>query len=470
MARFNDAKGRQWTLVVTVGSIKRVRETCGIDLADVETAATRLTGLSNAYSRLRDEQDRTAKSYRKMQDLEDLYRETTKAPGSKAAEKEATAKAQKAAPWLPPGWVDARQVKEAELGASERVYDDAIKKIEEVEALHRQFIERAKAGRPSSKSDNEQLQSLREQFGLRTWGFRKQPAFGGMQDVLDAAKGQAKDAEANVAAVKEHLRRADELAERLKTAFEKRAKARQAAADAGKAVGDAFFGAMSKAVGAADALLKPVIHALKNRELSNELARLKAESIADPRQREEALTNADFERRKQEMQLAGADPSTIAALEENRQQAIANIRQKYARDEAERARTRAETAKQFDQRTIDETERLRIEATMRGRDKQLALLKLRQQQEMREAETAGGNLDLLRRKHALEQRMLGIGESMSRVAGTFSGSAVAGLGAGNVQERIARAIERQAPKQQDMVDWLVKMFSELKRITLEAAT
>ena len=43
MARFNDAKGRQWTLVVTVGSIKRVREACGIDLADVETAATRLS-------------------------------------------------------------------------------------------------------------------------------------------------------------------------------------------------------------------------------------------------------------------------------------------------------------------------------------------------------------------------------------------------------------------------------------------
>ena len=43
MARFKDAKGREWTLLVTTGSIKRVRAACEVDLADVETAATRLS-------------------------------------------------------------------------------------------------------------------------------------------------------------------------------------------------------------------------------------------------------------------------------------------------------------------------------------------------------------------------------------------------------------------------------------------
>ena len=99
-------------------------------------------------------------------------------------------------------------------------------------------------------------------------------------------------------------------------------------------------------------------------------------------------------------------------------------------------------------------------------------LRLRQQKELREAKQAGADLAALQEKHRLEQRLLGLGDvaqSMSRVAGTFSASAVAGLGSGSVQERIARAVEKQIPKQQDMIGWLTKMFGELKRFNLEAS-
>ena len=209
-------------------------------------------------------------------------------------------------------------------------------------------------------------------------------------------------------------------------------------------------------------------------EWERELGRLRLSMIEDEHMRALFLIDEEYAHRIQKAKEAGQD---IATLEKLRAAEIAKINADYTgkREEEERrtAETAAELRKTIDEQTADEVARLRIEATTKGHEKEMALLALRQQKELREAKEAGANLALLQQKHALERQQLGlqnIAESTSRVAGTFSGSAVAGLGAGNVQERIARAVEQQLVKQQGAEKWWEKMFAELKRITLEAAT
>ena len=120
---------------------------------------------------------------------------------------------------------------------------------------------------------------------------------------------------------------------------------------------------------------------------------------------------------------------------------------------------------------------LQIETTKKGTEKELALAKLRQQKEIEEAKKAGAfftALRLLPQKHGLENKlfeMQGITSGMQLVStrGTFSASAVAGLGTGNVQERIAKAAEKAINKAAEQIAVMTGVKTAVEKINLGAA-
>jgi hypothetical protein len=173
-------------------------------------------------------------------------------------------------------------------------------------------------------------------------------------------------------------------------------------------------------------------------EQTRDLDRMRAEGIADPRERERALTNFDFDARVRDARREGK-PTKVIEL--TRQQALANI-------DAEHARQAAEERKRLEERTADEIAKLRIENTKKGYDKELALLKLRQEKELEEARKVGADMETLRQKHSLEQQGLRIQEQAhaaeTTARGTFSGYEAQAMGGGSIQQRLLQAAQRQA--------------------------
>ena len=134
-----------------------------------------------------------------------------------------------------------------------------------------------------------------------------------------------------------------------------------------------------------------------------------------------------------------------------------NIRDGFAQETANK-RKEIETA------TADEIAALQIETTLKGHQKELALLRLRQGKELAAARAVGDDLGELKKKHGLEEQLLGLGETRGSITrGTFSGAAIAGLGVGGGMVK----------KMADGIQQLVKVNKEeaahLARISLEAA-
>lgn len=189
-----------------------------------------------------------------------------------------------------------------------------------------------------------------------------------------------------------------------------------------------------------------------------ELQTLRAEGIADPQKREEALANVKYDSEAAKIRQDNKAPEMLAANEAQRQQAIANIRAKYAREAAEKEASESqritEQRKEAEERTAEEIARLQIETTKTGIDKERALLELKHQEELKRAQELGMNVDLVRRKQALEGRALSMtslpgvaAQAKGDVEGTFSGYALGGLGGGGgVQEKIEKHLAKMNEK------------------------
>jgi len=103
-----------------------------------------------------------------------------------------------------------------------------------------------------------------------------------------------------------------------------------------------------------------------------------------------------------------------------------------------------------EQRLQDEIDRLQIEATKKGREKELALLDLEEKQALREAKESGADAALVRRQFALKRQMLGPEQSTqsqvprgAALTATYSAAAarIAGYQAGGPEQKMADGIQ-----------------------------
>jgi hypothetical protein len=191
------------------------------------------------------------------------------------------------------------------------------------------------------------------------------------------------------------------------------------------------------------------------------LRRARAQAIVDPQERERTMVNLDYD---EQVRAARREKLPTAALAAARAQELANIDARYAREAAEKQAREEEQAaerrKQVNEDASYDIARLKIETSKQGLDKEMALLKLRQEKEMADARLAGADTGLLAEKHALERKDLELRNQATpegSTAGTFSGWAAAVMGTGGVQERIAKASELTAKEIQQYrkdFEWL----------------
>ncbi len=173
-----------------------------------------------------------------------------------------------------------------------------------------------------------------------------------------------------------------------------------------------------------------------------ELQRVQAEGIIDPEERQLALVELDFAKRRREAKERGE--STVG-LESIEQQTIANIKARFAREEAAKRMM-------LEKETANDIARLRILTTKKGIEKERALLALRHKQEVEDAKKAGVGGEALEEKHVLQEKLLEMGQvgqvqAPSPTRGTFSAAAarLLGLGGGgNAADRTAKATEKTA--------------------------
>ena len=180
-----------------------------------------------------------------------------------------------------------------------------------------------------------------------------------------------------------------------------------------------------------------------NDGLRREIENLKADAIADSQKRDTAKINLEYDRKLKE---AGVDPLLV---EQARQQALANMRAKYAQQAVAEEDRKAKQIADANRREAEEAERLQIEKGLAGKtesEKELARLKHKQDLERRAARDTGVDMDILGRKQELEQEVLkqqqaerAASEALglqtpkveSSVVGTFRSEAISGIGVGS---------------------------------------
>jgi len=217
------------------------------------------------------------------------------------------------------------------------------------------------------------------------------------------------------------------------------------AKEAGQMIGTAFWTGVTNVVKAQLRVVDEFLPILQ---------RARAESIVDPQDREIALTNLDYDER---VRRARAERLPYGTLEQAREQEIANIKAKYAREEAEKRL-------KLEQETQDEIARLKVETSQQGFDRDLALLRLKQQKEIEAARQAGSDIASLQKKHALEELKLKMGatrpQTSQRVAQTgWQALALAG-GSSNILDRQ----HAEQKKQTDKLERIRKLAESSLRI------
>lgn len=216
---------------------------------------------------------------------------------------------------------------------------------------------------------------------------------------------------------------------------------------AGKAAGDAIEGFAAR--------MK------ESKSILDEFQHLVAQGIADPRNREEALVNLEYDAKKLE---ATGRPDDQAVIERSRAQALLNIAERYAREAADKR-------KDIEGDVNDEIARMKIDTTRKGIGKELALLELKHQRERDAAEAAGADVKKIDEKFALARELLLQGqekETGGPTRGTFSAAAVSGLGVGGgALSRIAAATQDSAKQQAAQLKVMEKQLQEIKALNLE---
>ena len=226
----------------------------------------------------------------------------------------------------------------------------------------------------------------------------------------------------------------------------------------GKQVGKAFIDSIVKQFDA-------------NKLEMHKLSEAMAQGLADPQKREETLAKLRHktERADVEKQISEgkAGPANRVMLEKIQQQEIANIRSRYARQAAEQQKVidrQSADEKMFLETQIqDDIARLKIENSMKGAEKERALLKLRHEIEAREARKSGVDPNLLKHKQILEGK-LPTAVSMGKTAvGTFSATQSALMGGGGgIQSRILKVAEKQLKKTEKLVEIDKNLLRETK--------
>jgi len=193
-----------------------------------------------------------------------------------------------------------------------------------------------------------------------------------------------------------------------------------------------------------------------------DLHRARIEAIEDEEERELARIEYEFQQsmdRLNALQNAGADVSKAqAAVEEERavkrdaaerrswQEAFDTMQEIFDEQDAAEEELAARR-----EELDDEVERARIEATLRGREKELALLEHEKAVALRGAEDEAAAAQI-ERLFGYRRQMLYVGAEKYAVTGTFSARAAMGLGGSGTAERTATATEQTARHVKKLVD------------------
>ncbi len=230
---------------------------------------------------------------------------------------------------------------------------------------------------------------------------------------------------------------------------------RLAEGDNAAALGDA-----PAAPGGGDRIANEVANIEEMEKQERELHRLKLQGIQDEYDRKIALIDEEYDYRIKKAEEAGQEVFNLEAM---RNEEIAQLFDEQAKKKAEEEKRAAEEQAKLDeektrnrQSVEDEIARAEIEANLKGHDKAMALLEIERQQAIRDL-AEGVDADRINRLYDLKAAALN-GEDLSLAAGsrqstrgTFSASAVAGLGMGGIQERIAKAVENMAKRREEEV-------------------
>jgi len=114
-----------------------------------------------------------------------------------------------------------------------------------------------------------------------------------------------------------------------------------------------------------------------------------------------------------------------------------------------------------------ETERLRIEATLKGREKEMALLAIEKREALRRAAEMNVDPRLIEEQFRLRAGLVGAGEPKDiarRIAGTFSATAAGGMGMGSWQGKMIEAAKDANQQRVEELRELKKINDELKLV------
>lgn len=155
------------------------------------------------------------------------------------------------------------------------------------------------------------------------------------------------------------------------------------------------------------------------------------QKIEDPEKREKAIKRHD-------KAGAGFRGDKAFFLRKEEEQTIKNIQDKFARERAEDNQRKIEERLRQEQELAREIERLEINNSLKGRKRTMALLALQEKHALKGA--GDSERRLVRAKFAL-LREGGVQDVSREIRGTFSATAVAGLGQGGPVQRAAKAAE-----------------------------
>lgn len=206
---------------------------------------------------------------------------------------------------------------------------------------------------------------------------------------------------------------------------------------------------------------------------SDALERARLEGAEGSQQRELDLLNQEYDIKIREVRRAAGGGDTRMPedrLNQLREQELLNIRNRYARDAADNQtridRDAADTRLRQETQLQRDIERLKITSSKRGRDRELALLRMEERHALQDADQQ--NAALIRDKYALLRGAAGGMQRMMATRGTFSATALSGMGYGNPAERTAKAAEQMLAQQKATLAIDQQILTEQKRLTLEA--
>jgi hypothetical protein len=202
-------------------------------------------------------------------------------------------------------------------------------------------------------------------------------------------------------------------------------------------------------------------------DLARRLHQLRLSRIEDEEQRALALMNERYNAEQTALEKKGATTAQLWKLDQARELELAAIRQRFADERAEEDRRQADEQAEAEQaraealarrtRALDqEIARARINATMEGADRDLALLELERQAALEEARELGTDASRVNELFDLRAQALRVpdlvGEQATKLGarGTFSAFVERAFGGRSTAERAAKAAEKTAENTDQM--------------------